>query len=573
MRYRDLARIVFFFAVCAASLQAQTAGTLSAEGRGSGPTQAEAVEAAKIAAVNVLVRDVLKRDAVYRDLFITEALKNATVRVLEATQNSAKKWEARAAVSVDEGIAEALYFGRYSTTVGALLDQAEAAAGELEVLLAEAGDRESNGDLSGAENAFRRAESKADEALRYLGPVEDAFFFSSTGNRKAPELKAVIDSRRTSAKTGIARIKASQERLAVAEAYQGVLETLDSIDAELARIGIVVDELYPISSAPASYESASLRAAADRAKTAIESLDRRKSMLRDRARDLGEEMRYPRERAALAADRIDALTRSLRSASSAIGRELFRRSGPVKAALWLADHDPLGYGSVGLMLPIGVRPTDGGPEAVFPPISFDARAEGAFAVGSGGFWCRTMLRADTERIVDDSPSQFLAQSVDAGFYGGVLVGAGFRWEWLRGGDGAPSPLSSVAVTIGAAGNDLGGRRTVPLWLASLVWELPDWNDFSLARGLNLSLETVLRPSTWIRLDGSLTTRTREAEADDYAALAAAAVGFGFRLPVLKPLFWRLGWEGALRAPADDSGVDWGDAEASGAFRFGMEYVF
>ena len=201
-------------------------GVLEASGYGTGANQGVALEAAKIDAVNALVMRNMKRDVVYRDLFLSEAFRNDWFGKPSYVQQGKGKWTATVPIAVDEGIADALYVGRYSTTVGALLDQADAALTDLEAMLAQGGLEESNGVLGASETSYRQAEAKANEILRYLGPVGDATFFSSQGHRKAPELKVLIDALLKSALDGIARIRESQDKLAMNQSARNVLDLI-----------------------------------------------------------------------------------------------------------------------------------------------------------------------------------------------------------------------------------------------------------------------------------------------------------------------------------------------------------
>jgi hypothetical protein len=110
-------------------------------------------------------------------------------------------------------------------------------------------------------------------------------------------------------------------------------------------------------------------------------------------------------------------------------------------------------------------------------------------------------------------------------------------------------------------------------LLSASWEFPGEGEFVLSRDLNLSLETVLRPSPSLRLEAGLASRARSAVDGKLSYLAEADAGLGFRLPFLKPLLWLVRWEGRYLAPVEGGELKGNRAETDHTFRFGVEYAF
>jgi len=574
MKTRSVLSALFAFYLCLNPVHAQNIDMLVASGSGKGKTQAKALEAAKIEAVSVLVRTVMRRDTVYRDLFLNEALKNDWFLQENPARKDKDGWIVELEVRVDPGIAEALYFGRYSTTVSALLDQADEAIGTVEALLAEGSQKESNADLGGAETAYRLAEAKIAETLRYIGPVEDATFFSSNGNRKALEIKTLMASFRDSALEGLARIGESRDKLTMDQNYRNVLETMDAVEVELSTASSSADALHPLATSPKSYSAESLRVGLEKAKSTIVTLERRKKMLDQQAGTLSAAMEYPLARSELLTGRIVALLRELRSSASVVERELFARSPAVKALVWGFDHVPSDRLAMGMLFPIAMKPGQDGPETNSPEFQLDVSAEGAFSLGSGGFWGRTTASMGSDPLIGDASSSYLEQQVDAGFYGTGIFGLGLRWDWSRNvGNLSHDPVSALVVHLGSAGNDLGGRRAVPMWLLSASWEFPGEGEFILSRDLNLALETILRPSPSIRLEAGLASGARSLESGTLSYLAKADAGLGFRLPFLKPILWRVLWEGRYLAPVEGGEVKGNQSETDHAFRFGIEYTF
>lgn len=547
---------------------------LTSAGSGAGATAAEAVEAAKIAAVTGLVKNVLKRDDLFRDLLVPEAIRNDYFTGVKSKEEGKGRWTASATASIDAGVAEALYLGRYSTSAVDLLDQAEAAIANIDPLLDDAAAKERNGDLGGAETAYRLADGRAAEAARVIAPVDDAFYFSR-GNRKAPELKAAIESARRSAADGLARIRAGRQRLSQDQEYLNVIALLDGMDGELAAVEALVDELYPVAEAPGAYATEQLRTARERTERSSETLASRRTFLAERAGSLPADMEYPRARADFVLDRMDGLEKTLSRLNSSFKGELFRRSAGMRALSYVILHEPTDRFSFGFILPPALSSGTRGPEFGSRPLVFDARAEGAFAVGSGGFWCRTVFDSDTEEFLGGDTSSYLSQRVDAGFFGSTFLGVGFRWDWLRWGDlDRDYAVRSVSLIFGVPGDGLGAERKLPLWVTALSWEIPGKSEADeTLRSLNVALDSTLRPNRWVRLDAGGASRVRVLEGEGLAYLASARAGIAFRLPVLKPFLWKLVWEGQYRAAVDRDEIDWEGSETEHAFRLGFEYAF
>lgn len=577
---RSLTLVLFLLiSVCVTGYAQESSGVFSAVGSGVGSTREEALEAARLDAVNTLIFSVLKRDAVYRDLFVPEAFKNGWFLSGQVVEDEKRRWSARTEIRVDESLVEALYVGRYSTTVVNLLDAAESALSEAEILMAEAGRLESNADLAGAEIAYGRSEAKADEIMRYLGPVEDAVYFSSLGRRKAPELKALVASLRTSAQEGSARIHAGRKRLAVDRRTAQVMELLDRIDAETSALAAVADALHPPASAPRSYTTDYLQVSRDKGLQAQDAISHRRELIRSALVGLPEELQYPRARASFLLDRLNELDGRLKNSDSVIARELTFRSPPVRTALWILNHEPHDRASLSVVFPLAVAPKDGGSRIFSLSPYFEGRAEGSFALGDGAFWCRTQVRSGRENLLEGSDFT-IRQAVEAGFFGKKLMGLGIAWDWLRSdskGDGRDGILSVALVTGRYGTSDAASTAPMrhPLLITAYSWELPRKGASDPLELFNLGASAVLRPGRSVRLEGDLAGRVRYAGEESPVRRweGTAGAGFAFRLPVLRPLLWRLRWEGALRAPFEGEDVRFGDAETLGAFRLGLEYTF
>ncbi len=550
------------------------AQTRTASGTGTGTTKEFAVEAAKLDAANTLIFTVLKRDTVFRDLFVPEAFNNEWFPAVEARKDASGAWTATAGIAVDDSLIEALYVGRYSTTVTALLDAAETALAEAEALIAAGGRAESNADLIGAETAYSRGEAKIDEILRYLGPVTDARYFSSLGKRKAPELKALAAASQGSAQAGAARIKAGRGRLEADSQSDAVTAILESTETEIAGVDALADELYPVAAAPRSYQETYLRTSRDQARQARNTLEQRRLRVEAAVADLPGEKQYPRRQAALLTDRLDAIAARLDAVDRAVSAELFRRSPPVRTTVWALNHPPQDHFSLALVLPCGWRTSEGDTRLVGLPLAVEGRGEGAFVVDGGGLWFRSLLRAGDESILEGADFA-LTQGVEAGFYGRRLWGLGFRWDWLRrDADGAGrDAVGAVSFLFGAPGGGLGAQRNVPLWVNAFSWEIPGAGVFIPARTFNLGVSSLLRPSPWVRIGVDAASRARTDGDDRFRWVGLLGASFGFRLPVLRPLLWSLRWEAAAGAPLRDDAPDFDQLESENAFRLAVEYTF
>ncbi len=552
----------------------QNSGMMRGTGESVGNTEALALEAAKLDAINDLILNVLKRDTVFRDLFVPEAFKNDWFVGAESYMTEDGLWAASISINVDEGFIEALSLGRYSTTVGALLDQAERAIMEVETALAEAGRKESNGDLGGSETAYRQAEAKTTEALRYIGPVNDAVYFSSIGNRKAPELKSLLEAYSETAKAGVMRIEEGRDRLSLDQDYRNAIDFLGTVEVELVNIEAAISDLRSISTSPPSYETERLRTESEIGRVQRESLKRHRLLVIQERKKLDPSMEYPALRAGMVLDKIDSLSRLIDAARSAVGKELFNRSAFAQSSLWALNHEPKEYLNIALFSPFCFRLDSGDVETAAIPVRWEARAEGAVSIGKGGVWGRTRLVSDEEPLLVAANVLAARQDLELGFFNGVLIGGGLSWDWFRNsteGNKLPS-IMSVHILLGAAGQALGTDRILPLWTLALAWELPRGDSFILARDLNLKLESVIRPSHWVMINTELASRARESGDGSLVWVGNIRQGFGFRLPFLKPLLWRFDWEGGLYNPLVEG--QFSDAgRTKSQFRFGIEYSF
>lgn len=565
--------IILIFATI--STFAQTQGVYSATGQGKGDTKEAATEAAKLDAINTLVFTILRRDSLYRDLFAQEALRDGRILKQDYQKTPRGSWQATIRIEIDEGLAEALYVGKYSTTVTNLLDQAEAELPFIESLLQQAGQAESQGNLGSAETYFTRAQIQTETVLRYLNPVEDTYYFSSQGKRKAPEIKIILASYKDSSTTGIERVRKAQSQLKIAQSTQQMLTIYDQIEQALLPIERSRDTLSQMAASPRAYTAEQLTSAQWQCHEQQKALAVQNSQFNRASeglelKDPGETESYVAKRKALLEIHLKSLEQQLSSINSSISRELLWRSAPISALRWAVNHEPAQYVSFGMQLPGGLQPSDEGPKVVSMPLRLQAAAEGAIAFNNNsGLWGRSHIQTGSEYAFHNTRSP-VQQEIALGFYKSNLFGLGLRWDWYREGE---KPITAVEAVWGIPGTGLGRRRPHPLWITALSWEIPRETQHVLAY-VNGGLESILKPNSYIGFTLQLASRIRHNSGFNAPAwVGSAALASQFRLPVLRPFRWTIGWEGALSSPITDMGIKSDEVTGTHGFTLGIAYIF
>jgi hypothetical protein len=554
---------------------AQNQGVYSASGQGKGTTKEAAIEAAQLDAINTLVFTVLHRDTLYRDLFASEALRNGRILKQETQKTPLGPWQATVTLEIDEGLAEALYVGRYSTTLTSLLDQAEDEIPSIENLLQQGGQAESQGNLGSAETYYTQALAQTDTILRYLNPVDDGYFFSSQGKRKAPELKILFASYKESCTKGIDRVRKAQSQLNVAQKIQQVLEIYDQIEQALGNIEKSRDALSQIATSPRGYTTEQLESAQLQCRDQQNALAGQKSQFTRASEGLGSQdaggsESYLAKRTSLLEIRLKGLEQQFSSINGSLSRELLWRSSPVTALRWAVNHEPSQYFSLGIRLPGGLKPGDEGPDFVAVPFQIQAAAEGALALdGNSGLWGKSRLQAGSEYLFNTSLLN-VRQELVLGFYRRSLLGLGLRWDWNREGQ---KPITAIEAVWGIPGNSLGQRRPHPLWVTTLSWEIPRETQHVLSY-VNGGMESILKPNSYIGFILNLSSRIRnDSELKVPSWVGSASLVSQFRLPVLRPFQWTIGWEGDLTSPLTDMGIKTDAVRGAHGFTFGIGYLF
>ncbi|MCX7655488.1 MAG: hypothetical protein N2Z76_03070 [Treponemataceae bacterium] len=550
-------------------VDAQSETTYEALGTGKGKSRDLAVEEAKINALQAIVYHEARKDTLFRDLFIPEALQYGEFQILELSQHNSESWVGKVQATVDRSLVEALYVGRYATTVVNLLDAAETAILDIEKFLNDAARLESNGIVASAESAYEQARSKIREVLRYLGQIQDAYYFSSIKKRKAPELQKVLQSYDVTAHEGISRLRKAQQELDKAARTQRLLEIFSEIENALIPLEESLSQWIPITVSPHSYSQEVLQEMQVHLKQKKEYLTIQKKTFIQASHGVSGEDPYLYARKTLLQNRLSLVEEELNRTEQRIQQELYWRSPVVQSTVWLVNHVPSEVFFVGFYTPWGVVPANGYPRPV--PLSWQAylTAQGAVSLGEGGLWGKTSLYGGTEYTGGRDP--IISQQVLLGFYGRSLWGAGIRWDWWRSETSrTASPVWAVAISGGVPGSSYGKKVQSPLWLNTFLYEIPA-GTFQWVRYLNLSYESELNPSSYFQSRWWFASKSRDREDGVPLWIGSAGLELAFRMPILKPFRWKIRWQGVMMAPLEDMVIDFGLLETTGAFDFGFEY--
>lgn len=550
-------------------LGAQPETRYEALGTGKGKTRDLALEEAKINALEEIVYHEARKDPLFRDLFIPEALQQGEFQVIEASQQNKESWSGTVRASVERSLVEALYVGRYATTVVTLLDAAETAIPDIEKLLSEAARLESNGVIASAETTYAQARSKIQEVLRYLGQIQDASYFSSIQKRKAPELQKLLQSYDGTAQEGIARLRKAQQQLDKTATAQRILEIFAEIENALIPIEETLTQWRPVSASPQSYSQEVLEEIQAGLKQKKEYLVAQKKTFVQASQGISQEDLYVYARKTMLQNRLSLVEGELSRMEQRIHQELCWRSPVVQSTVWLINHIPTDIFSLGMYAPWGIVPANGYPRSV--PLAWQAylTVQGAVPLGEGGLWGSSSLYGGAEYSLGEDT--VVSQQVLLGFYGKTLWGAGVRWDWWRQEPAQSSSLRfAVALSGGLPGPSYGKKVQRPLWLNTFWYEIPS-GVFHMARYLNLSYESELNPSPYVQFRWWLTSTSRNGEDAVPLWVGWAGLEAAFRLPILKPFRWKIRWQGAMTAPLQDVLIDGTLLETKGAFGFGLEY--
>ena len=137
---------------------------------------------------------------------------------------------------MDDESLRLLYNSLYIATVTTILDSAEANLLQAEKLGAEARSAETDGQIGRAMSLYWQARDASETGLLLLEPVGDAAVVSTSGRKKAPELREVLSAVRITSANGYDRIKAAERSLADDRELTSVIDALSDIEDLLFEV-------------------------------------------------------------------------------------------------------------------------------------------------------------------------------------------------------------------------------------------------------------------------------------------------------------------------------------------------
>jgi len=539
---------------------------------GRGGTEAEAQNAARSSAIHVLVVS-LNKDRLFEQLLYQNPPINLAFVTL-ASRLSGDQWLVEVSLTIDDESIRIMYNTSYQTSVLTVLDEVESLFSEAEALADQAKTAEVETDLGTAITLYWQAAEAGASALRLLEPIEDASLMSSSGLRRASDLRVLLAASQTAALAGYNRIMSAESNLARDEAVSTAIGLLDDIETHSRQLeGWLSDRADQLNRVENQTPS-SLTALRNE-------LDLKLAMLQDDLLSLQRigsaiprALTLETARADIARRTVERQLRFLRTSRLAVQRELTdpavaraERSQFIKGLLL---RQPSRVAALRLYSPIGINPgaTTFG---LTNTHTFDVDLTSELRIGQPrGAWMRNSLSLDegllTIDLADYIKSTSLTQSFSLGYAGAMLWSVGIDWDWLRFVNGDPV-TKRVAPRFSLGGLDMDSGRV--LWLASLSWELPyaDTGDFALINYLNFGLDGSLRFGNFAEFGLNLALRSRQDEFDNYYDSFRYALSLGFRLP--PPFLWGLEFTGHLARPTV-SGV--ADPLSSHFFRIFLEYT-
>lgn len=508
---------------------------------GTGSSAQEAEVAARGAALRGLF-DGLGKDRLFAEVFTASPPLSLSVKVLNSSR-AMLSYKALVRIEVDDESIRIIERGAYLAAAIGLLDKAEAQSDEAEARRASAADAESQGDIGTALGQYGMAIDDSRGALQLVDPLADPSLFSTKGKRTAPELKKGIASILANAQAGVERVKQAEALLAADQTTAAANDVADSVIAAADKAQGLIDEISPVLSDVSAYGQERLMALRDRVAIQRRGLSDSKTELERAQAALPKEGGgYVGDKLDFAGHRLGTADASLAAAFSAIDREIrdpaARRAARAQAIRWTFLHLPREYLSLRAYLPFMV----GSGVLSGHPADLDADVEGAFTMGSGGVWVRSLVgltSSDLEPGIAGGDELAFTQSFDFGVWGskGLFFG-GYAWDWLRQVDDASFPKSGT-VELGIGGVYEHGPQNERFrradWLLSLSYELPySTSDFMLWNVLNAGLDAQFRLGDIALLQASVSKRLDElsdqGDQPKFVSMLRWAVGLGLRLP-------------------------------------------
>ncbi|MBU0934772.1 MAG: hypothetical protein KKC64_04085 [Spirochaetes bacterium] len=556
------------------------AGSFSIEGsdyeataEGSGTTEAEAVNAARMSAIHVLMQ-ALDKDRLFEELFYKNPPVTMAFSTLESSQAANKSWNAKVQIRIDSESIRILYDTTYVASVQNLLDQAETHFDQAETAAGDARSAEAQTDLARALTLYWQATDTCQAGLSLLEPISDASIFSSSGKRKASDLRQVLEATRVAAQTGYQRIQAAEASLARDEAISSSMQLLQEIEERSRSVELWIDQTSPqLDRIEGENKTAleNLRSALDLRLTGLKDDE---SALKRLAEAIPAAMTMEQARIGIARDTLRRQQKHLQNSRNAVNREIrdpaIARAKRAQLAKQILTQKPKRYLSMRYYLPFGVDPRQDSFKIGATGIH-DLEISSEVTIGANrGLWVQTSLQHREYALpAAIDPVQTWQQQAYLGFWGKGMFGFGLGWDWSRaGGGGEVDKRLSPRIIFGG----FGGSPAGPTWLTSVSWELP-YNtdpDLFVPDILNIGVDTSIRVAAVAELHARASIRLREIPLVPgrplYYNSFTYGVGAGFRLPA--PFLWGVEFYGSLAKPAAEAQAAWSGPVL---FRMFVEY--
>jgi hypothetical protein len=543
---------LFLMAAPVAALPTQTSfhadgPNYVAEATGRGATESEAQNDALRTAIGVIMES-LGKDRLFTELFRKNPPVTMSWKNLSSRQEGAA-WSVKVRLVVDDESLRLLYNTGYVSTVSTMLDEAEKRLADAERLESDARKEELLARLGAAMSLYWQTRDACDAGLDLLAPIGDAAVFSTSGKKKAPELREILTTIRATADSGYDRVSTAERGLASDQSQASALAAIASLETQIAETEDWSKGLADEAATVESTSRAELQAQSD------ELAARHRSMSDARLALARVEQVVPRAnqtthaRIDIQRRRIDTVLAYMRKTKSLIDQELrdpaIARTKRTQNIRWMLLHQPTGALSVRLYSPFGLDPESRDIAFIDTGrFEFGLRSEGAFG-GDQGLWISTAFKKDDAVLATPSGGQIVknsgyTQSIDLGYYRHGLLGAGLTWDWLRRVDGqSVDKRLSLHAFVGG----MDQSNSYATWLGTLSWEVPyELSSFEAANVFNFSLISIVRLGRVVELDTSLSLRPRQNASYGYDGVLRYSAGAGFHLP--GPFLWGLEFAGS-----------------------------
>jgi hypothetical protein len=550
------------------------------------PTEEESERLAKSAALDLIFKETNKDD-LFRDLFISSWPESIGIEA-QRTVKTADQFSSVVRIRVD-GNALLLADQPYRTAATNLLDRAEQALGEVDLMLAGAEEAESKSGIPEALTGFRNARSRAKEIRSLIKPLGNPSLTSDNG-MTLKTLLVSLDSQEIRISSGLERIQTTEIESEKGSATQELEKAFELLSHEMDRIdGTVgdyerIEPFYDLPRTTLETILLDLSRGQQNAGLVHEKLINLKSRVPADSILMGAKV-------SLALSDLGTLETKLAKQKTEAETELreprLARQEAARQMAEIGNSFGTAFGYVFLHVPteiLGFRYTlpfgwDGEhPVTLTKENDFLLRAEGTFPAG---FWIRASLSNEDVSLAQAglAPGSFnssLSSELAMGYFHGAMFGAGFGWDWIRtirsdiGGFQPVKTTKEMAARLILGGANQPGTRID--WLLSLRYRIPQFTrDAPIAYLLNASLDWTYRVAQVLLVEAGVssgcvqTIASPEGEEMNPSDLTYAfrwSVSVALRLPA--PFTWGVTYRGMGVAPITDT-------QALGAFNYAGEW--